>query len=270
MIHSPRILFLLKFIFAQFIITSTICYASGDDRNDKPTLLSTSNSKANWPSPVMDTEHFGLLLFDLLEYSSVGSKGSLDWDIVGWRGSDTNRLWVKSEGSLAQSPSRSSSSADLQLLYGKLVTAFFDAQIGARLEQAWGNRQNASRVSAVLGLEGLSLYMFEFEAAIFASDAGQIAARISASEDFLLTQRAIMQLRLESSGTAKRSDEFETGSGLNDFSLGLRFRYEFKREVAPYIGVSWNNFYGETADFRKRSGGELSEVTAVSGLRIWY
>lgn len=238
----------------QIILTSSISYAE---------------SKSDWPSPVIDTENFGLLLFDLLEYKSAGNDSSLDWDIVGWRGGDKNRLWVKSEGSSGLSTSRSGD-ADLQLLYGRLITAFFDAQIGARVEQTWGDRQNASRVSAVLGLEGLSLYMFEFEAALFASDAGQISARISASKDFLFTQKTIAQLRVETDGAAKRSDKFETGSSINDLSLGLRLRYEIKREIAPYVGVSWSNLYGETADFRKRSGGEISELNAVAGIRAWY
>ncbi|WP_139786963.1 copper resistance protein B, partial [Klebsiella pneumoniae] len=29
-----------------------------------------------------------------------------------------------------------------------------------------------------------------------------------------------------------------------DTELGLRLRYEIRREFAPYIGVSWNQLYG--------------------------
>ena len=122
----------------------------------------------------------------------------------------------------------------------------------------------------MLGLQGLSLYRFELEAALFASDAGQISARITASKDFLFTQKTIAQLRVETNGAAKRSEKFENGSGLNDLTLGLRLRYEIKREIAPYIGVSWNNLYGGTADFRKGNGGETSELSAVAGVRAWY
>lgn len=254
-----RLLF-IAFVLTQLIFTNSMSYAASDP-------------KADWPSPVADTEHFGLLLFDLLEYDSGGSNGSLNWDIVGWRGGDVHRLWVKSEGSSVLLPPQSSQrrgESDLQLLYGKLVTAFFDAQIGARYEQAWGDGVTSSRLSAALGLQGLSLYMFEFEASLFVGDSGYLAGRIAASKDFLFTQKAIAQIRFETNAAAKHSDEFGTGSGLNDLSLGLRLRYEFKREIAPYIGVTGTKLYGKTADYRQSAGGESSEWSAVGGLRMWY
>lgn len=252
---------LLSLLLVQLLLSASISYASP---GSKP-----STTKVDWPSPVADTEHYGLLLFDLLEYQSAGSGNSLNWDLVGWRGGDIHRLWVKSEGSYALAYPRNGE-ADLQLLYGRLVTAFFDAQVGARLEQAWGDRQNASRLSAALGLQGLALYMFELEAGLFVGESGHVAGRVSASKDFLFTQKAIAQLRLETNAATKRSPEFETGSGVNDLSLGLRLRYEFKREISPYVGVTWTKLYGETADLRKSAGGESSNWKAIGGLRLWF
>lgn len=244
-----------------FTLTCSLSYGSQADLK--------ADSKVDWPSPVMDSESFGLLLFDLLEYKSAGNDSSLNWDIVGWRGGDVHRLWVKSEGSsVTTSPAKNET--DLQLLYGRPVSAFFDAQVGARLEQVWGAGQSVSRLSAAMGLQGLALYRFEFEAALFVGEAGHVSARISANKDFLLTQKAIAQFRFEANGAAKRSEKFETGSGVNDLSMGLRLRYEIKREIAPYIGVSWTNLFGETANFRKLSGGESSEFSAVGGFRLWY
>lgn len=264
---QPRHLLLL--ILIQFILTSSLSYGSPTGHADTSPAQPTTDSKADWPSPVMDSENFGLLLFDLLEYKSAGSDSSLNWDIVGWRGGDVHRVWVKSEGSsMTATPAKNET--DLQLLYGRPVSAFFDAQIGARLEQVWGAEKSASRLSAAIGLQGLSLYRFEFEAALFIGEAGHISARVSANKDFLFTQKTIAQFRFETNGSAKRSDKFETGSGVNDVSLGLRLRYEIKREIAPYIGVSWTNLYGETADYRKLAGGESFELNAVGGLRLWY
>ncbi len=230
-----------------------------------------SNGSPNpaWPSPVMDSENYGLLLFDLLEYRSAGNDSDLNWDVVGWRGGDINRIWIKTEGSsVLASPKKTES--DLQVLYGRAVSEFFDAQIGPRIEQISGGGDSASRLSAVIGLQGLSLYRFEIEAALFLGEAGHAAARLSASKDFLFTQRVVAQLRFETNGAANRSDKFKTGSGLNDVSLGLRMRYEIKREFAPYLGVTWSNLYGETADYKKLTGGESSELNAVGGLRLWF
>ena len=248
----------LHLFFLQFILAGSLSYAS-----------QISDSKTDWPSPVMDSENFGLLLFDLLEYKSAGNDSSLNWDIVGWRGGDIHRVWVKSEGS-SEFNSPAKNETDLQLLYGHPISAFFDAQIGARLEEIWGSNQSASRLSAVMGIQGLAIYRFEFEAALFIGEAGHVSGRISANKDFFLAQKTITQFRFETNGAAKRSEKFETGQGINDLSMSLRFRYEIKREIAPYIGVSWTNLFGETADFKKLTGGKSSELNAVAGIRLWY
>jgi copper resistance protein B len=251
-------------------VTATLPTAFAEaEKHADDSHQTSAESHIGWPSPVMDSENFGLLLFDLLEYKSIGSQSTLNWDIESWRGGDLNRVWIKSEGSTGVGASRSGD-ADLQVLYGRLVTAFFDAQIGVRHERAFGEKQNVSRTSAVVGMEGLSLYVAEVEAVLFIGDSGYVAAQLTASKDFLFTQKTIAQVRLETSGAAVRSPQFETGSGLNDLSLGLRLRYEIKRELAPYLGITWDNYYGETADFRKRGGGDAASVNAVAGLRMWY
>lgn len=254
---------------ATFVFTfGGSTFAASTPGTSESLTQSNVDPRIGWPKPVDDSETFGLILFDLLEYRPVND-GSLTWDMAAWRGGDINRLWVKSEGNYGLASS-SEGEADFQLLYGRLVTAFFDAQVGARLEQAWGGNRRASRPSAALGLQGISLYVFELEAAIFLGEAGYVAGRATASKDFLFTQKAIAQLRIETNAAAKRSDEFAEGAGVNDLSLGLRLRYEIKREVAPYIGINWANLFGETADIRKQRGADASEWTAVVGLRLWY
>ena len=257
----------MNFILAAFLFL-LVALSSPKSLSAEPLTQANLDPRIDWPSPVDDTEAFGLILFDLLEYDSAES-GSLTWDMVAWRGGDVHRLWVKSEGSYGLS-SVNKGEGDLQVLYGKLVTAFFDAQVGARLEQAWGGNRRASRGSIALGLQGISLYLFELEMAAFIGDAGHLAGRVTATKDFLFTQKMIAQFRFETNGAAKHSDEFETGAGVNDLSLGLRLRYELKREIAPYVGSSWKKLFGETADIRSRIGGTPSEWIAVAGLRLWY
>ena len=41
------------------------------------------------------------------------------------------------------------------------------------------------------------------------------------------------------------------GRGMNDFELGLPVRYEITREFALYIGVSWADTFGQTAEFAR-------------------
>lgn len=225
------------------------------------------NPKNDWPHPVMDTENYSLWLLENLEYSEKDK--SAVWDFTGWYGGDYNRLWIKSEGErLTSSPQITN--FDFQLLYGKLVSPYFDVQAGVRFFQTENAIEKESKYSAVLGLQGLSLYYFEIDSAFFISENGKVLARFNASEDFLLTQRLITQIKFETNGAFQRLPELGIESGVNDASIGLRLRYEIRRELAPYIGVTKEFLLGETATRAKVLNLETSETKFVTGLRFWY
>jgi len=59
------------------------------------------------------------------------------------------------------------------------------------------------------------------------------------------------------------------GRGIRDVELGLRLRYEIRREFAPYIGINWTRKVGDTADIVRRQGGDVSQFAIVAGLRLW-
>jgi len=52
--------------------------------------------------------------------------------------------------------------------------------------------------------------------------------------------------------------------------LGLRLRYEFRRETAPYVGVTWSSEWGKTADFAEAAGEHLRGARFIAGLRLWF
>jgi len=60
------------------------------------------------------------------------------------------------------------------------------------------------------------------------------------------------------------------GSGVSDLELGLRLRYEIRREFAPYIGVNWTKLFGNTADFARDEGEDTDDVQFVMGVRAWF
>jgi len=62
----------------------------------------------------------------------------------------------------------------------------------------------------------------------------------------------------------------EIGSGLSKAELGLRLRYEIRREFAPYVGVTWERAYGRTADFARAGGHEVTSTGVVVGIRGWF
>src|SRR3546814_3998972 len=61
-----------------------------------------------------------------------------------------------------------------------------------------------------------------------------------------ISQRLVLQPRLEANAALQRDRGFGIGGGLNDTEIGARLRYEVRREFAPYVGVSWKQSYGST------------------------
>lgn len=226
--------------------------------------LTNLSPKKDFPSPVADNEIYSSTLFDLLEYNS----NALVWDLVGWSGNDKNRFWYKTEG--RQGSRAAGGEADVQALYGRLIAPYYDFQVGIRYEHQRGRGGNASRLFAVIGRQGPAPYQYDIEPALFISHRGDVSARFTGTKDLLINQRAILQPRIEANAAFQKVEKFGVGSGLNDVSLGLRLRYEIRREFAPYIGVSWSRSFGGTADLARREGENPSRFSIVSGLRIWF
>lgn len=224
--------------------------------------------RKDWGLPMEDRMRHFYFLADVLEYRPDGDESDFRWDIESYYGGDFNRLWVKSEGE--QSAKRGEYDLDAQVLYGRFVMKYYDAQFGARMETRTYRGHNKTRGHFVIGLEGLAPYRFEVEPSLFISEDGDVSARFTATRDLLLTQRLILQGRFETKVAIQEVKEFATGSGLNNVELGLRLRYEIRREFAPYIGVSYERSLFGTEDLIRQEGGDPNQLRFVAGLRIWF
>ena len=205
------------------------------------------------------------VLADRLEYQSNDGSPTLLFDGQGWWGSDSNRLWIKSEIEYDFSADRFEE-AELQALWSRPIARYFDVQAGVRHDFQSG----AERTFGVIGVQGLAPYWFEIDAAIFVSGQGDVSARIEAEYDLLITQRLIAQPRSELNFAAQDVAALGIGSGLSTAELGLRLRYEIKRELAPYVGVNWERSVGDTADFARAAGDNPGAVSLVAGVRLWF
>lgn len=236
------------------------------------TSLATAHASAyepagtpeDWPNPIPDQQPYWIVLGDRLEARYADDVDVYVWDMQGWYGGDLNRLWVKTEGEGVQG--ESAESAELQVLFSKRFLPFWDWQIGIRQDLEPG----PGRTHAVLGLQGVTPYEFEWDGAVFISEDADVTARIEAEYDLRITQRWVIQPRLELNAAASDVPELGIGSGLNSSELGIRLRYEFKREFAPYIGLSWEQRYGETADIARLAGEATSTTFVVVGVRGWF
>jgi copper resistance protein B len=215
--------------------------------------------------PVHDNPIRSFVLVDQLEYGFPKGTNGLRFNGLSWIGGDYNRLWINTEGTKTYGGPLEDT--DVQVLYGRLIAPFWDVQGGLRYYRP---RSHApSRGSAVIGVTGIAPYRFEVEAASFISNKGEVSGRVEVEYELLMTQRLIAQPRFETNVAIQRSPELGIGRGINDAELGLRLRYEIRREFAPYVGVSWSSRFGETADFARARGDVVRTLGLVVGIRLW-
>ena len=226
--------------------------------------------RSNWPAPIHDDQAFTFLRAEQLEYRARDQgPDQARWEAQGWHGTDEEKLWLKTEGEQTVQGS-SEGELEVQALYSRMIAPFWDFQVGARYDGNWGNGPGDDRWFGVVGVQGFSPYEFEVEAALFVSDEADLSARLTASTDFLITQRLILQPRFESELAAQAVPAFQVGNGLNYTELGLRLRYEIRREFAPYLGINWYRALGGTSDLIGQGGGDTSDLALVLGLTMWF
>ncbi len=205
------------------------------------------------------------VIIDRLEAGFGDEDETWLWDVQGWSGGDINRFWWKSEGEGDFDDGLEE--AELQALYSRAVTPFWDVQAGLRQDF---RPDGEDTTHLVLGLQGLVPYWWEVDAAAFLSTEGDLTARVEAEYDQRITQRLILQPRFEIDASASDIPELEIGSGLSSVEAGLRLRYEFRKEFAPYVGVEWTRAFGDTADYIEARGGDPEDTRFVVGLKAWF
>ncbi len=211
-----------------------------------------------------DEHTFVSLLADRLEAVKTrgGSSGGA-YEGMLRIGRDYNALVIKAEGEFAKSKLEE---ARTELLYSHSIATYWDAQVGARYDSGIG----PNRGWLAFGVQGLAPYWFEIDATAYVGEQGRTAVRLGAEYELLITQRLVAQPRIEANFYGKNDPQREIGSGLSDTTVGLRLRYEFSRQFAPYVGVEWANSYGKTADLLRAAGEPTRNTRFVAGVRFWF
>jgi copper resistance protein B len=185
------------------------------------------------------------------------------WEGSAWIGSDLNRLWLRSEGERVDGRTEAS---DLEVMYGRSISPWWDVLVGVKQDF----RPADSQTWAALGVQGMAPYKFEFAATAYLGESGHAAATVEVEYELLLTNRLILQPLVELSFNAKDDPLRGTGSGLSKAEAGLRLRYEFHRQFAPYVGVVHERVFGGTADYHRDEGEAVRDTRFVVGVRVWF
>ena len=213
----------------------------------------------------LDDQLFTLVDIDQLEYRAQDGNDSFAWEGQARVGGDFNKIAVKSEGEYVFETG-AVEEAEVQFLYQRLISDFFDAQLGIRYDF----KPDPSRAYAVLGINGLAPQWFEVDGSAFLSDEGDLSMRFEAEYDLLITQRLIVGPSVELNVAFSDDQAVGIAAGVNDVELGLRLRYEFAREFAPYLGVNWERLIGDTADLARDEGEDVDTLSFVAGVRIFF
>ena len=208
--------------------------------------------------------NFSTVMFNLAEVQIRDGNDGYRWDGEAWFGGDINRLTIKSEG---EGIFREGiESAEVQALYSRAIGPYFNLQAGVRHDF----QPSPTRTYATIGFEGLSPYLFEVEGAAFVSEKGDVLGRLEGYYDQRITQKLILQPRVELNLSAQDVPENRLGAGLTNAELGLRLRYEVVREFGPYIGISYDAKTGRTADYARADGKSATSTSLVAGVHFWF
>ncbi len=210
-----------------------------------------------------DRKNFSSLLVDNLEVMRTKDKTFAEYDLQAWYGRTYDRVVLKAEG---EADDGKLEDARTELLWGHAVAVYWDTQLGVRYDGGEG----PGRSWLAFGIQGLAPYWFEVDAAAYVGEEGRSALRLDVSYDLLLTQKLILQPKIETDFYGKSDTERSQGSGLSDVSVALRLRYELRRELAPYVGIERVSKFGKTADFARAAGKYAGETRLLAGLRFWF
>lgn len=209
--------------------------------------------------------HLGsLLMAERLEVQNNNGEAAIAFEGQGWIGGDIQKLWLKVDAEQETGESRVEE-FEIQALYSRAISPFWDVQTGIRHDV----RPAPQRSYATIGFQGLAPYWFEIDSALFVSERGDVSVRMEAEYEFRLSQRVLLQPRIEANVAFSDDDELGITSGKLELASGLRLRYEVTPRIAPYVGVRWQGAVGSSA--REHSQDKSSDpFSLVAGVRFWF
>jgi copper resistance protein B len=203
------------------------------------------------------------VLFDRLEAQRADGADAADWDLKAWAGHSLRRLWIRSEGERREGRTED---GDVELLYGRALSPWWDYVAGVREDF----RPEPDTTWAAFGVHGLAPYRFAIDATADLGEGGRTAARVETEYELLMTNRLILQPRLELNWYGDDMPRRGIRAGLADAEIGLRLRYEIRRQIAPYVGITRASKLGRTADLARAAGEDPRETRIVAGVRLWF
>ncbi|MEO8223774.1 MAG: copper resistance protein B [Gammaproteobacteria bacterium] len=228
-----------------------------------PALASGAEGTLGLHAHMDDDPVRAMVLLDRFEWQDADAGSALAWNLQAWVGTDKHRLLLRAEGDRVAGNTEENR---LELLWSQPLNSRWDLVAGLRqdLEPA------SARSYAAFGVQGLAPGWVHLEGTAYLGERGQTAATLEATTDVLLTNRLLLTPRLEVQAYGRDDETNGIGSGLAEIAVGLRLRYEIRREFAPYVGAEWTRKTGDTAGFARQAGETVRSARWVAGVRAWF
>lgn len=242
--------------------------AMGHCTMDSGIPVSDGSAETHIPMPYHDAMDMNddpvlhKLMIDRLEMRDTQHGKPVILEAEAWFGKSIDKFWLKTD---LEAVDGELEEAQVQVLYNRAISPFWDAQVGVRRDF-----KPAQRTWAVLGVQGTAPYFIDTNASLFLGESGQAALNVSAEKEVMLTQKTLLIPELALRMYAKDDHAMGVGAGLADLNLGLRLSHELKRELAPYIGVNWSKKFGNTADMAEHHGEKTQDTQFLIGIQAWF
>lgn len=215
--------------------------------------------------PAAAEEPFWGIQAEQLEFRLTERSDVLAWDFDALYGTDELKLVWRSEAEYATADSMFEN-LENQIRLQTPISTFFDAVVGVRLNTPDGS---PNRVHGVVGLKGLAPQWFEVDADLYISD--NPFFRFEAEYEALITNRIILTPVVEVELPLTDDPEIGVGAWGPKIEVGARISYDLiDRAVSPYVGVHYEQKFGETANLANSDGEDSGTVFFVVGTKILF
>ncbi|MEG2636790.1 MAG: copper resistance protein B [Acinetobacter sp.] len=199
-------------------------------------------------------------------------EGALKSELETRIGTDENKIFIKAHVDKHESHD---AEYDAKLLYSRMISDFWDAQIGARyrsekVELNDHRKDTEENVDAVIGLHGMAPYFFETDAYVYAGADNYAAFSLETERDLLLTQKLIFKPYLDMNIIFSDDSKYAKKSGLSSAAAGLETRYEISKKVMPYVDIAYEYSKGNEATAWQAESDEEKGWQYGMGLRFKF
>ena len=175
--------------------------------------------------------------------------GALKSEIETRIGTDENKIFLKAHIDKHESHD---AEYDFKMLYSRIISDFWDAQIGMRyrvekVERDQRSTDTEEKLDGVIGLHGMAPYFFETDAYLYVGEDNYSGLGLETERDLLLTQKLILKPYLDLDVVFNDESKYAKKSGLSGVTAGIETRYEISKKIMPYVDIAYEYSKGTDA-----------------------